>query len=345
MGGAPPGPGRAAPGRLAYRLDAKGRTLIPSFIDGHTRLMDTGIRLMTLDLSDTTTLAQAQAQIAAHARANPARKWILGSGWDAARWGMTTAPTAAQLDAAISDMPAWLESADGHTGGPTAPPCASPVSGRRALSPARPRRKWSASSPAPSPKDRDIALDKAQRFLTTALPWWRTWVPISSIGRPIAGRATGAHLRLRIIGYADGIENMATIAGPAPSPWLYDDRLRLVGVHLPVDATADITRLSNQASRAAMDGFQLALTPDGEPALRKATSVMREMTESYPGDRRWRTEDGQAAVPSFMRLAQLAAREGAIGAAWRRSPAVPPMPHSPSSELVRCCPANGRISC
>jgi len=108
---------------------------------------------------------------------------------------------------------------------------------------------------------------------------------------------------------------MATIAGPAPSPWLYDDRLRLVGVHLPVDATADITRLSNQASRAAMDGFQLALTPDGEPALRKATSVMREMTESYPGDRRWRTEDSHADVPSFMRLAQLAAREGAIGAA------------------------------
>ncbi len=310
------GPGEPRPERLAYRLDAKGRTLIPSFIDGHTRLMDTGIRLMTLDLSDTTTLAQAQAQIAAHARANPARKWILGSGWDAARWGMTTAPTAAQLDAAISDMPAWLESADGHTG--WANSAALRLAGIReagALSGAA-KAQMERIVPAPSPKDRDIALDKAQRFFLN-----HGIAMVADMGTHIldwqAYRRAGDRgaLRLRIIGYADGIENMATIAGPAPSPWLYDDRLRLVGVHLPVDATADITRLSNQASRAAMDGFQLALTPDGEPALRKATSVMREMTESYPGDRRWRTEDGQAAVPSFMRLAQLAAREGAIGAA------------------------------
>ncbi|MDQ4420937.1 amidohydrolase family protein [Sphingobium sp. DEHP117] len=301
------------PDTLAWRYDAKGRTLIPSFVDGHARVIATGLRLMTLDLSATRSLAEAQAMIAAHARANPAKKWILGSGWDAARWG-AAAPTAAQLDAAVADTPAWLESADGRTG--WANSAALRLAGMKetgALSGAA-KRQMERVVPAPSPKDRDIALDKAQRFFlergisaaadmgTTILDWQ-------------AYRRAGDRgaLRLRIIGYAEGIEHMATIAGPAPSPWLYDDRLRLIGVHLPVENNADATRLGNQASRAAMDNFQIALTPEGEPALQKAATVMRELAESYPGDRRWRTEPIDAALPSFALLAQHARREGAIG--------------------------------
>jgi hypothetical protein len=62
-----------------------------------------------------------------------------------------------------------------------------------------------------------------------------------------------------------------------------------------------------------MDNFQIALTPEGEPALQKAATVMRELAESYPGDRRWRTEPIDADLPSFALLAQHARREGAIG--------------------------------
>lgn len=301
------------PDYLAWRYDAKGRTLIPSFIDGHARVIATGLRLMTLDLTETRSLAEAQAKITAHSRANPAKKWILGSGWDSARWGAAT-PTAAQLDAAVADTPAWLESADGRTG--WANSAALRLAGMKetgALSGAA-KRQMERVVPAPSPKDRDIALDKAQRFFLE-----RGISAVADMGTTIldwqAYRRAGDRgaLRLRIIGYADGIEHMATIAGPAPSPWLYDDRLRLIGVHLPVENNADATRLGNQASRAAMDNFQIALTPEGEPALQKAATVMRELAESYPGDRRWRTEPIDADLPSFALLAQHARREGAIG--------------------------------
>ena len=301
------------PDSLAWRYDAKGRTLIPSFIDGHARVIATGIRLMTLDLSETRSLAEAQAMIAAHARANPTKKWILGSGWDAARWG-AAAPMAAQLDAAVADTPAWLESADGRSG--WANSAALRLAGLKetgALTGVA-KQQMERIVPPPSPKDRDIALDKAQRFFLE-----RGISAVADMGTTIldwqAYRRAGDRgaLRLRIIGYANGIEHMATIAGPAPSPWLYDDRLRLAGVYLPVENNADTTRLGNLASRAAMDNFQIALTPEGEPALQKAATVMREMAESYPGDRRWRTEPINAELPSFARLATAARREGTSG--------------------------------
>lgn len=306
--------GETRPERLAWRYDAQGRTLIPSFIDSHAHLIDTGIRLMTLDLSDTRSLAEAQAMIAAYAKANPSRKWILGSGWDAARWGMAASPDAAQLDAAVRDTPAWLTSADGRTGwANSAALRLAGMKGVAALS-GTAKRQMERAVPAPMPKDRDIALDKAQRYYIA-----RGISAVTDMGTSIldwqAYRRAGDRgaLRLRIIGYADGIENMVTIAGAAPSPWLYADRLRLVGVHLPVEQGADITRLGNQASRAAMDGFQVALTPDSDAAVQKAVNVKREMAESYPGDRRWRTEAVEAYPPSFTRLAVFAQREGAVG--------------------------------
>tara|TARA_R110000782_G_scaffold78276_8_gene155524 strand:+ start:186010 stop:187422 length:1413 start_codon:yes stop_codon:yes gene_type:complete len=301
------------PERLVWRLDAGGKTLIPSFVDGHARVIDTGIRLMTLDLSETRSLMQAQAKIAAYAQANPGRKWILGSGWDMARWGAASGPTAAQLDAAVPDIPVWLTSDDGRLG--WANSAALRLAGMKiseALSGAG-KRQMERIVPAPAPKDRDIALDKAQRFyiergissvadMGTSLLDWQAYRRAGDRGA----------LRVRIIGYADGIDDMITIAGSAPSPWLYEDRLRLVGVHLPVEAAADVTRLNNQASRAAMDGFQLALTPESEAAVQKAAEVIGEMTGSYTGDRRWRTEPVTTPFPSFGRLAQFAAREGAI---------------------------------
>lgn len=66
------------PKEVDYKLDGNGRTLIPSFIDSHLHLMDTGLAAMILDLSDTTSLQQAQARIAEYAARFPNRAWIVG---------------------------------------------------------------------------------------------------------------------------------------------------------------------------------------------------------------------------------------------------------------------------
>ena len=42
-------------------------------------------------------------------------------------------------------------------------------------------------------------------------------------------------LRVRIMSYASGIDNLLAVAGTRPTPWLYDGRLRMVGVKLYLD--------------------------------------------------------------------------------------------------------------
>ncbi len=311
--------GEKRPEFLLYRMDAKGRTLIPSLVDGHAHVIAAGIRLMTLDLSETRSLAEAQAKIAAYARENAGRKWILGGGWDAKRWGMEGQPTAAQLDASVADTPAWLLSADGRAGWANSAALRLVglnvgSKGAGAVLTGGYKVQMERIVPTPAPKDRDIALDKAQRWFME-----RGISTVADMGTDIldwqAYRRAGDRgaLRIRIIGYADGIENMSTIAGSSPTPWLYEDRLRLAGVHLPVGSGADITRLNNQASRAAMDGFQLALTPESEADMRTTANVVREMSATYTGDRRWRQEPVEARPPSFRWLSIGAPRLGDIG--------------------------------
>ncbi len=127
-------------------------------------------------------------------------------------------------------------------------------------------------------------------------------------------------LNVRIIAYAGEIDNMVAIAGPSPSPWLYDDRLRLAGVKLYVDgalgsrgallkqpyadrpdhsglALLTDTQLKNKMSRAAMDGFQLAIHAIGDRANEKVLSAIEELAPTYTGDRRWRIEHAQIVDP------------------------------------------------
>ena len=97
------------PKGLSFRMDAGGKTLIPGLIDAHGHVMGLGLSLITLDLSDTKSLAEAQAKIRAYAQDGAGRKWIIGTGWNQEQWGLGRFPTAADLDAAVSDIPAYPE--------------------------------------------------------------------------------------------------------------------------------------------------------------------------------------------------------------------------------------------
>ncbi len=96
-------------------------------------------------------------------------------------------------------------------------------------------------------------------------------------------------LRIRIMGYAPGHRAGGAHRRLRPTPWLYGDRLRLGGVKLYLDGALGSrgawlkapytdapgqtglprltsTQLRNQMSRAAMDGFQLAVHAIGDKA-------------------------------------------------------------------------------
>lgn len=179
------------------------------------------------------------------------------------------------------------------------------------------------------PEDRDLALYKAQQLLAE-----RGVTAVADMGTTIddwqAFRRAGDRggLMIRIIAYAASIPDMVVIGGPGPSPWLYDDRLRLNGVALTVDGTlanreavlkapyADEpgnrglfrygdTQFRNIMSRAALDDFQPALATGGDGGVSEALDTITELVLTYKGERRWRIEGAQAVDPiDFPRFTQ-----------------------------------------
>jgi len=241
--------------RADYRENGRGRTVIPGIIDAHTHVMGLGLGLLTVDLSDTRTLAEAQARIAEYAAANPERPWIVGRGWNQEAWGLGRFPTAAELDAAVADRPVWLERIDGHAGwtnsaalnvaGVTAA-TADPAGGRIERLPGgrEPSGVFvdaamdliASKVPPPRATDRDVALHEAQELLVrngvtavadmgTSIEDWMTFRRAGDAGR----------LRVRIMAYAASVPEMTLIGGTGPTQWLYDDRLRLNGIKLYLD--------------------------------------------------------------------------------------------------------------
>ncbi len=337
--------GDKRPAKVDYLVDGKNRVLMPGLVDSHVHLMGIGFAALTLDLSATKSLTEALARIAAYAAAHPDRPWIIGRGWNQELWGLGRFPTAAELDAVVSDRPVWLGRVDGHAGWANSRALAlagvtamtiDPVGGRierlaaTSKTPGKPAgvlidaatRLIDKAVPPPRPEDRDQALAKAQELLlargVTAVADMVTGIEDWQAFRRAGD--TGV-LRVRIMSYAAGIEQMALIGGPGPTPWLYDDRLRLNGVKLFLDGalgsrgaalkapyadnpknrglrqSTDV-QLRNMMSRAALDHFQVAVHAIGDEANASVLDAIDELAVTYTGDRRWRIEHAQIVDPT-----------------------------------------------
>jgi hypothetical protein len=325
--------------RTQYSVDGRGRTMMPGLIDAHGHVMGLGMQALQLDLSDTRSLQEAQQRIRAYAAANPSPRWIIGRGWNQERWGLGRFPTAADLDGIVPDRPVWLERVDGHAGwansvamreaGITAQSRA-PQGGRIEMAGRQPSGIFVDAAmplveqaiPTVLARTRDLALTQAQEIMLsmgltsvadmgTSVDDWMTMRRAGDTGR----------LRMRILSYSSGIEPLLTVAGTGPTPWLYDNRLRMVGVKLYLDGAlgsrgawlkqdyrdaagqrglplVSDTVLRNLMSRAAMDGFQVAVHAIGDRANAELLSAIEELSDTYRGDRRWRIEHAQIVDPA-----------------------------------------------
>jgi predicted amidohydrolase YtcJ len=342
------------PERPDFKEDGKGRTLIPGLIDAHGHVMGLGFQLMLLDLSETNSLAEAQAAIRKYAAENPEMPWIIGSGWNQEKWGLGRFPTAADLDAAVPDRPVWLERVDGHAGWANTAAMAAakitaaskaPEGGRIEMAGGKPSGVFvdaamslvEGAKPRPLARDLDRALYLAQQKLLE-----QGITAIADMGTSIADwqayRRAGdkKQLAVRILSYSGDIDNMALIAGPEPTPWLYDDRLRMVGVKLYLDGAlgsrgawlkapyADApgqkglplltpAQLRNKMVRASMDKFQVAIHAIGDAANAEALGAIADLTADLPGERRWRIEHAQIIdpldIPKFAELKVIASMQ------------------------------------
>src|SRR5690606_12123603 len=94
-------------------VDLRGRMLVPGFQDAHVHPVSGGLELLRCDLNEGRTVEEYLATIARYAAAHPDEEWILGGGWSMSAFPGGT-PTAAVLDAVVSDRPVFLPSRDGH---------------------------------------------------------------------------------------------------------------------------------------------------------------------------------------------------------------------------------------
>jgi len=313
-------------------VDAAGRTMLPGLIDAHGHVMGLGYAALQLDLTGTRSLAELQARLKAYAAANPGDGWILGRGWNQEMWGDKKFPTAADLDAVVSDRPVWLGRVDGHAG----------VANTAALSAAGITAATAAPSggqienglfvdaamalvvgriPPPTPAQDDAALAKAQQLmlangLTAAADMGTDAAGWAAMNR--AGKA--GTLNARIMSYASGIPGMKAINGGRPSEWLYGDRLHVGGVKLYADGALGSrgawlkapyhdkpetrglrfltdAELGAQAQAAAAGGYQLAIHAIGDAANAQVISTFERLTKRYGAARRWRIEHLQIADP------------------------------------------------
>ena len=97
-------------------IDAPGATILPGLTDAHAHLYGLGLALDEVDLGGTTSFDEVLSRLKPRVTSATANEWIEGRGWDQTRWPSKEFPTAAALDAAISDHPVWLKRVDGHAG-------------------------------------------------------------------------------------------------------------------------------------------------------------------------------------------------------------------------------------
>jgi predicted amidohydrolase YtcJ len=310
----------------AVRVDEHGRTLLPGFIDAHGHVLELGIDALHLDLVGTRSLAELQQRLRDYAAAHPDSKWILGAGWNQELWPDKKFPTSADLDAIIPDRPVVLERVDGHAlvansaamrgAGVTAqtpPPAGGEIINGLFVDNAK--ALINRAIPAPTQAERDEAFAKAQHILlgfgvtgvgsmSTSLDDWNTFRRSGDAGT----------LKVRLMVYLLGLDPLKTI--PHPTPWLYGDRLRAVGVKFFADGAlgsrgawlkqpysdapnttgnqlhsdADLRAQENTAAAA---GFQIATHAIGDAANAQVIGTYEWLDGKYGLDRRFRIEHAQ----------------------------------------------------
>ncbi|MEO6582638.1 MAG: amidohydrolase family protein [Sphingomicrobium sp.] len=323
----------------AARIDAQGRTLLPGLIDAHGHVMALGLGAIQVDLVGTTSLADLQSRLKLYAAENPGSGWLVGRGWNQELWPDKSFPTAADLDSIVRDRPVSLYRVDGHAAivnssalkaagitGSSKDPVGGKIERDARGNPTgllvdAAMDLTDAKIPKPSEVELDRGLAKAQQLLLadgltavadmgTSAEGWSVMHAAARTGR----------LQVRIMSYSAGLKPIETIARVGPTPWLFNDTLRMGGVKLYADGalgsrgawlkrpyadkpdTSGLrfltdAELRDQARLASAAGYQLAIHAIGDAANAQVISTYETLAKTFKGDRRWRIEHVQVIDP------------------------------------------------
>ena len=103
-------------GPTTRKIDARGATILPGFIDSHGHMSGLGDGLEILDLRGTKSEQEIADLVRKAALGRKPGEWIRGRSWDQNNWPRRQFPTSAAISAGAPDNPVYLTRVDGHAG-------------------------------------------------------------------------------------------------------------------------------------------------------------------------------------------------------------------------------------
>lgn len=105
---------RALIGPTTRVVEARGRRVIPGFVDAHTHFVSGGFQLLAPELRDAASREELVARLAKHAASLPPGAWIVDGRWDHENWPGTPLPHRSWIDPVTGDHPVLVDRIDGH---------------------------------------------------------------------------------------------------------------------------------------------------------------------------------------------------------------------------------------
>ena len=96
-----------------YVNDAKGKTIVPGFIDAHCHFFGLGLQQQKVDLTETKSFEEVVQRIVDFQKENNAA-YITGRGWDQNDWEVKEFPAKDRLDELFPTTPIAITRIDGH---------------------------------------------------------------------------------------------------------------------------------------------------------------------------------------------------------------------------------------
>lgn len=102
--------------RDTEKVDLKGKTMLPGFIDPHGHIVAVAQTLLLLDFSNCNSKEEMQKIMKEKLKNNPPKEgeWLIGFGYDNARFEDKVHPTKFDLDAVTSEIPVFISHTSGH---------------------------------------------------------------------------------------------------------------------------------------------------------------------------------------------------------------------------------------
>jgi len=95
--------------RITERVDLKGNTMLPGFVDSHIHLIGHGETLIRLDLSKMKSKEEVLAAVKNYSKHCPTGEWIIGEGWNENQWTRSELIHRKELDEISPENPVMLK--------------------------------------------------------------------------------------------------------------------------------------------------------------------------------------------------------------------------------------------